>query len=108
VNAWVQPGGPTKGAAALFLFVVFAFVLLAGRTEINAHAVRVSQWEGCERGAVILQRFNEQQAALADIERDQTTLPDLAKRRIVVYERAGQPLPRCGPRPRPWWALPGT
>lgn len=105
MNAWTQPGRPTRGAVALFVFVMVAFVLLAWRTEVNAYRIVMERWQSCQGGVAIVQRFNQQQQDLADIERSQTVRPDLAKRRIEVYERGVVPLPRngCGPAPRPWW-----
>ena len=83
--------------------VLLAFLLLAFRSEANAHDIRVSAWNDCGARAVIIQQSITQQEALAKVEEDQNTLPDIAARRIQIY-RDGIPKPAdCGTRPRIWW-----
>lgn len=97
-----------RASLIVFVVIVFFFLVLATRTEVNGHRINeqqrmlaASSWENCVRGRLILERFNAQQVALADIERSQKIAPAIAAKRIKAYESAIiDPLPNCGPRPR--------
>lgn len=78
----------------LFAFMVFAFVLLAIRSEANASNIRGIQHDACIASRVILTQFNEQQENLARLDRDNPVAKDdvqgqkLQAARIAVYQSA--------------------
>ena len=88
----------------LFAFVVFAFVLLSWRTEINANetsqnAERIlkTQQITCESSREILRKYNQQQDDLIAVElANQGVDPVTSAGRIKAY-REGRidPLPIC-------------
>lgn len=101
------PGRPAptlsrNRALALFGVSILSFVLLAFRTETNAHDIDAANWQRCVDGNVILTQFNAQQQKLADIERRNKVVaipPSLAQERIDAYEGGIVPIGDCGPRP---------
>jgi len=89
----------------LAVFVLFASLLLAWRNEISTDRINTSndritatQEASCLSGLAILTKFNQQQDALADLER---TNPDaeLREARIEAYRAVRiLPLPICSAR----------
>lgn len=96
-----------KRTLALTCFVLFAFLLLAWRSEVNSgrindsnRAITVTQRATCESGLAIITKFNAQQDILADIERTNQFIDDpLREARIKAYEDVRViPLPICATR----------
>lgn len=94
----VGPAGFTRGQVlALLGFVVFAFLLLAWRSEVNADSIRANTARveeqsrqadrvSCLRGQDILTQINAQTAALAANDQeylDATIAAGVANERIV-------------------------
>lgn len=72
-------------------FVLFAFLLLAWRSEVNADNIKMDDNKSCLRGVVILERFNDQQKSLADLARSRDDM-----KLAAVYESFRiDPLPQC-------------
>jgi hypothetical protein len=96
-----------KASLVVFAVVVFFFLVLAVRTEVNGnriekntHDLVVQQWQSCVGGTEILKKFNDQQRKLAAVERTQKLDRKLRDRRIAIYEGAIVPVRDCGPKPR--------
>ncbi len=97
-----------KRLLVLTLFVLFAFLLLAWRNEVNADRIsegnaRISgtQQATCLSGLEIIKKFNAQQNALIAVERINTFVNDeIRDARIAAYENVRiEPLPICTDRP---------
>lgn len=111
-------------AAALALFVLFCFLLLAWRSEQNADRidesqreiiaaqreldqtqrkitentkqVELSQYTSCVNGVKIIVSFNRQLEELAELERtNQFIDQELRDKRIATYRRGIAPVPVC-------------
>lgn len=96
-----------KRLLVLAIFTMFAFLLLAWRSEVAADRINdaqdritATQRASCESGLVILVRFNAQQDALIAIERTNPFIDDRVRNaRIAAYESVRiEPLPVCGVR----------
>ena len=82
-----------------------AFLLLAWRTQVNDARIEDNRvraaYESCVNGTAILKRFNAQQQALSDVERNAIISGDLPQatesrqERIRIYEKGIIPLPEC-------------
>lgn len=91
---------------ALFLVVLAAFMVLAIRVEINSNRISDAALQSCQNGRKILEGFNQQQDALANVEREllqnQAASPagrQAAAGRIKAYEAGKiEPLPVCSDR----------
>ena len=99
---------------AVFLIVVLVSLVLSWRSQIQQRQIQVNtadivqaNYARCMSGVLILSRFNEQQDALAGIERELAREPGVsaagvraAAARVKAYEAARVlPLPVCT-RPR--------
>jgi hypothetical protein len=87
-------------AVAVVLMVAF-FLLLAWRSEVNSSRISRNtdlvieqRYQSCLNGVRIIEKFNAQQRALAEIERRNTRDP-LAKERVRAYEAGIQPVRPC-------------
>jgi hypothetical protein len=85
-------------------FVLFAFMLLAWRSEVNASRIdrntdRITETQirSCESGREILRNFNDFQDEQIRIERSNPFIDDtIRNQRIAAYQRAKiDPLPVC-------------
>ncbi len=88
-------------------FVLFAFLLLAWRSEVNADRISAAQYRvsttqdaACLSGLEILRKSNLLQDALIEIERTNESVDDgVRAARIEAYENARiSPLPVCSTR----------
>ncbi|HXH36914.1 MAG TPA: hypothetical protein VNJ54_21235 [Plantibacter sp.] len=95
-----------KRTLVLTAFVLFAFLLLSWRSEVNSGrindsnaAIGATQAAACLSGLEILRKFNLQQDALITIERTNQFIDDTVRAaRIMAYENARiMPLPVCPP-----------
>ncbi len=91
---------------ALAAFVVFAFLLLSIRSQhnsssINTNTRRISDTQDltCKSTLEVQRKFNQEQSALAEVERRNLILdPKLRADRIKIYLDARiDPLPICAP-----------
>lgn len=81
----------------LATFVLFAVLLLAWRTEVNAHRIKDTQHRTCLANRAIMVRYNAEQDTLAELERT-NRLIDVSVRdaRIRAYlDGRVMPLPIC-------------
>jgi len=82
-----------KRQSAIFLFVVFAFTLLAWRSEVNADRIarqgeqlRADQYAGCLNDEKIIIKYNSLQDELASIDSvNPIANPVIRQRRITAY-----------------------
>lgn len=93
-----------KQTLALFGFVLFAFLVLSVRSEINAdeirgNADRISRTQQitCESSREILRKYNEQQNTLIAIEIANTDADIRTREARIEAYRVGRidPLPAC-------------
>lgn len=78
-------------------FVLFAFLVLSWRSEIQSDQNSATQRASCASGLIVLRQFNAQQEALIAIERTNPFVDDVVRAaRIKAYEDARiRPLPVC-------------
>lgn len=110
-----QPGSPLTRAQSLAIFFLVALVsvALSYRTEVQQRAITTNslriaqtQWDTCQAWGSVINRFNAQQDALAQIERNLLKIGtpvarQIARERIKAYEGGRIPeVPVCGERPR--------
>lgn len=97
----------TRRLMVLGGFVLFAFLLLAWRSEVNADRISAAQYRvsttqnaACLSGLEILRKSNLLQDTLIEIERENDFIDDeLRAARIEAYESARiNPLPVCSTR----------
>lgn len=104
VRAYRKAEVSRKRLRNLALFVLFAFLLLAWRSEVGAtrlaeNDMRITktQQKSCQSGLEILIKFNRQNDALIEVERSNQFINDAVRAaRIKAYREARiDPLPIC-------------
>lgn len=89
----------------LWGFLVFAFVLLAVRTEINSRDIRLGLWETCQAQAERAQAVNPGRVALSElllrlVDKDpEMTVPEREAARQILRGGLEVPPINCGLRP---------
>lgn len=89
-----------KRLTAVACFALFAFLLVAWRTEVANNGVMKTQRDACGSNLEISRKFNRGQDALIAIERRNFTVPQQIRNdRIKVYQEVRiLPLPICAVR----------
>ncbi len=91
-------GWSDKAMAFLVVVLTLVFGFLYVRTAVSQGEIERDRYQSCVAGHALILQYNEQQAALAAIERVNPN-EAIADRRVRIYEAGMLAVPDCGQPP---------